>query len=198
MESLKQINSPILNYITECYDQPHRKYHSNDHLDRLFVIATEQELPLDMNQLFALVCHDVFYYPGDPLNEELSAQFARLAMSVDGIPEEDIKIVETIILNTKDHIPTIEESKVIIDLDLWDLSIGDRFRSGSQLVKEEFVPIIGEVTYHKGRISWLKKFLARDTIFVSEYATVGMEISARKNLQTELEHLQQQGFPGCT
>jgi len=191
-------DSSILKYIYEQYSDPTRKYHTNVHIDRMIDIVEEHDIEISTEQLWALLCHDVFYYPGDPLNEDKSAHFATMFMKMRDYEDADIKIVETIIMDTKTHIPTIEESKVIIDLDLWDLSDPERFRAGSQLIEMEFVPIIDSGAYHVGRIDWLKKFLARDTIFVSEYSTDRMEETARRNLQYELEHLEQLGFPGCT
>ena len=190
---------PTLKIIKEEYDKPYRIYHNNDHINRMFFVMDDQDMTLSMEQLWAIACHDVCYLPGDPLNEEKSANYATHYMKHVGFPQENIDIVQTIILDTKNHIPTIEESKPIIDLDLWDLADTERYLIGSQLVRDEYIfHLKDEGKYRHGRIEWLKKFLSRPTIFVSEYATDEMESNARKNLEAELKHLEQLGFPGCT
>ena len=165
------------------YSEPHRKYHTLKHIMRMFEIANENNIPLSHEQVDAIWIHDIVYnVPSDPeeSNEELSAQFAELQPDMTGS-----SYVAQMIRDTEKELPTIEGSKIVIDLDLWDIAYKSRFDANNVLIRAEY-PHLTEIQWLIGRTSWLKSFLGRDKIFVSKYATADMEQSARMNLEYEL------------
>lgn len=102
------------------YNEPYRKYHNLAHINHMLCKAQYHGVDLTPDQKLAVIYHDYVYVPGAKDNEELSAIKAfKVAKSIEGA---DPALVAAIILDTKDHIPTCEESKVVIDLDLLTLS----------------------------------------------------------------------------
>ena len=163
------------------YSEPHRKYHNLKHIMRMFEVAREQQMKLLKCQIEAIWLHDIVYnVPSkEKSNEELSALFAQHHCNVNG------DVVARIIRDTERELPSIPESNAVIDLDLWDLSDKDRFDANNPLIRAEFAHL-SEHQWLTGRAAWLRSFLDRKTIFVSEYATDKMEHDARMNLSYDL------------
>ena len=176
-----------MKYLTKRYTEPHRKYHTLTHVANMFYFATMNGIHLTYSQTIAVWFHDAVYVPGSLTNEEDSVKVFEDWTKINLLHSYQIEKIKTIILDTKNEIPTIEDSKIVIDLDLSRLGT-DKFEIDKQLIKEEFVPdFCTEEEFIKGRIKWLKKFLQRDTIYVSKiYPFFDNEKIARKNLQNEL------------
>ena len=166
------------------YNEAHRHYHNFLHIANMYETAKRYDLSLSKEQTVAIFFHDVIYQPGRTDNEIQSATifndwcFHQKANNIDS------SIVSRIILDTKDEIPTIDESKLVIDLDLYELST-DRYLTNLTNVKREYCEFYNEKQFNEGRIKWLKAFLDRDKIYVSEWGEQ-FEKLARYNLEDEL------------
>ncbi len=167
------------------YMEPHRYYHNFNHIARMFYIAKRNKIELTNEQTLAIFFHDVIYVPGRSDNEVKSAEYfydwCYYNHNVDGI---DGEIVGRIILDTKTELPSIEQSKIVIDLDLYDLGTL-LYATNSELIRKEFLTVYNEQQYISGRKNWIEGFLERDSIYVSDLG-IPLEQVARQNLIGEL------------
>lgn len=171
----------MLYTIYERYSEPHRKYHTLAHIMRMFEIANENNIPLEHEQVIAIWLHDIIYnIPAkEESNEELSAQFAEAQPDMSGS-----SYVAQMIRDTEKELPTIDESRIVIDLDLWDIADKERFAENNVLIRQEYGHLT-ELQWWTGRTAWLRSFLDRDQIFVSKYVSPQMKRDARENLAYE-------------
>jgi len=175
------------------YLEPHRVYHRLNHIVQMFEFAKTHGVTLSPEQMYAVLFHDAVYVPGAKDNEEKSAEvFLDWETSQHKFLFKT-DLIKQIILDTKEEVPTIEESELVIDLDLHQLAYTPEFQNNALLIREEFLPFVGEEGYNRGRAAWLKGMLARQTIFVSNHpAFRSIECAARWNLQNELRRLGQE------
>jgi pantetheine-phosphate adenylyltransferase len=97
------------------YQEPHRFYHTLDHLQDIYQQLEDKELADNKALLLATAYHDVIYNPQSSTNEENSAKyFMQYYKANDQLKQE----VYNIILDTKTHQPQSELSSVFCDLDL--------------------------------------------------------------------------------
>jgi pantetheine-phosphate adenylyltransferase len=109
------ISLGVNNNILDHYREPHRFYHTIEHLDDLCTQFEEQGYGDNDVLLLATIFHDIIYDPKSPTNEEDSARY------FNEIFTGDLRIkneVTGIILDTKTHKPQSELSKVFCDADL--------------------------------------------------------------------------------
>ena len=141
-----------------------------------------RQLRLDDVQIYAIWYHDAIYETRSKTNEEDSAALATEALRTIGWDEARIERVARIVLDTKDHAPTIPGSAEVIDLDLSSLAAdwaiyernGERIRREYHWVPEdEFVTATRE---------FLASFLDRERIFTTEWGAE-LEGKARENIQ---------------
>jgi pantetheine-phosphate adenylyltransferase len=99
------------------YTEPHRFYHTTQHLIEVITHLSKHKVVND--ELFlAAVYHDAVYNPKADDNEEQSANlFVKHALK-SGLSKQNIKQIEQLILDTKHHYPSSEKSKQLIDADL--------------------------------------------------------------------------------
>lgn len=98
--------------------EPHRKYHTVDHLDDLVRQIHECRELTDRERQFLLLAalfHDAVYDPRRNDNEERSAQ---LLMDHSDAGNPDIQTVVRIVRDTKDHAPSDELSKRFSEMDM--------------------------------------------------------------------------------
>ena len=161
-------------HIIPAYLEPHRMYHNLGHIQNMIDIAVTYGVNLDQNQLNAILGHDIVYQPGNSDNEERSAdkflEIMKTDISYDTcIPEDmkscddDFNIISQIILDTKNHIPTIYQSEDVIDLDLFELGT-DKYFDNMVLIRQEFCKF-NDKEFNAGRIKWLESMVAREQLF---------------------------------
>lgn len=175
--------------IYEMYTEPHRHYHNLNHIARMFQTAAEQKIELSEMQIWAIWFHDIIYEVGANDNEERSAEVVGKRLEIDhgsGIFfPKFVEEIKTIIRDTQDEVPTIEESKVVVDLDLWDLAAERRYWLNRDLIEKEMLTKCTMKEWKEGRAKWLGMMLDRDRIYWSEYADEAMERRARCNMEAE-------------
>lgn len=176
----------LVDYVAPFYAEPHRRYHTLGHIRTMFGRAGMCGIELTQEQVVAIFFHDIVYSVpvGACSNEETSAQMAIQYCNQYDIP--NIDTIATIIRDTETHIPSIEESEVVIDLDLWGLSDNTYWTNGV-LIHEEMLIGMSELEYMHGKRKWLKSMLDRDKIYVSDIGDPLMEVCARGNLEHDLD-----------
>ena len=187
--------------IIKCYNEEHRKYHTLRHITKMlenviFFNLNEDNL-VKIN--LAILYHDIRYVPLSTTNESNSAKkftndcFKEIVIVEEEIfrNKEAIKHINTMILDTKNHVPTIELSKVLIDLDLWDLANYELYLSGSDLVEQEYSPrFCSKKEYIIGRIKWINRMLNKKQIFYTDYCIDhNFNERAKSHLRLDLQHL---------
>ena len=170
------------------YTEEHRHYHNLEHITRMFMVARSAGMELTEAQIFAIWFHDAVYCvpttePGQ--NEHESAVLAGAYLS-EWYDIEFCEKVETIIMDTRNHVPSMPESEVVIDLDLWDLADPRRYWTNLALIRREMLTGHTLEEFNTGRPKWLRGMYDRDRVFHSTYATPGMERRAKDHLGTEL------------
>lgn len=186
------IQDELYRDITIAMSQPHRKYHTMTHLAEMFTVAALYHIQLTLVQRYAILFHDVVYnVPAWSLgNEELSAREAERLLPLAGLSDSQVRHVAQIIRDTQQEIPTIEQSAIVIDLDLAGLALN--YWGNLDLIREEFGHL-SDKDFKSGRVKWLKSMLAREKIFVSGWFN-HLEAPARENIEREIELLAEEGY----
>lgn len=155
-------------------------------LDEIFVPYMMMEHAKTLRA--AILYHDVEYSPGAWDNEYRSAIVAARECGLQGWQNNE---VQRLIMLTKDHLTNDEDSlgKIIIDLDLAGLA-SDEYESNSKKIRREFYKLSDE-EWRAGRVAWLEKFLARPTIYLTDYGKENWETDARFNMVLELNYLKE-------
>jgi predicted metal-dependent HD superfamily phosphohydrolase len=185
-------------YIIPPYLEQHRFYHNIRHIQNMIDIAVIYSVNLDQNQLNAILGHDMVYRPGASDNEERSAEkfidILKTAISYDiCIPEDmkscdkDFEVISQIILDTKNHMPTIELSRNVIDLDLFELGT-DRYFDMMIMIRQEYCKFTDK-EFNAGRIKWLEGMLAKEQLFYGFVHDQLQEVEwkAFENMKNELK-----------
>jgi predicted metal-dependent HD superfamily phosphohydrolase len=155
--------------VKEFYSEPHRKFHSWNHIESGFSLL-ENVKKVSVEQKIAWLYHDIFYKPGSSDNESLSASKAVKDINENNDTNMiDTNIVSIIILDTKKHIPSIEQSKLVLDIDMSCLALRDyqEFFNLRILAAREFLSY-GKDNIVIGTKKFIKETLEQKQIFHSE------------------------------
>lgn len=175
--------------IIQRYQESHRKYHTIKHISEMLIAA--ENFVLSEEQLLAVWYHDAIYEPLSLDNEERSANIAVDELSKQGVPTSMLETIKTIVLDTKEHEPTIDDSAIVLDLDMAILaSTPERYNEYIKQIRDEFNTIPDSYYYpHRKRFveKCLRKAQAR-TLYHTKFGKPLNEI-AEKNLDDELRYL---------
>ena len=177
--------------IADAYGEPHRHYHTLEHIGRLLALfhTVRRRLAAPDAAELALWLHDVVYDPRATDNEEKSAAFARQVCTTGGIKPEVAELTAALILATKHTAPPeAPDARYVVDVDLSILGAPpeefDRYEV--QIKAEQAFRPDGEFRQRRARI--LRAFLDRPRIFLTpEFAAY--EAPARANLARALSRL---------
>ena len=114
----------LYNLASRVYDENNHPYHNIKHIRDMIEIAADFDLPISRTQKLAILFHDIIYMPFAKNNEEQSVKKMKSFFTLEDLScyeREIIAKASEIIMDTKTHIATIEESKTVIDLDLVSL-----------------------------------------------------------------------------
>jgi predicted metal-dependent HD superfamily phosphohydrolase len=173
------------------YGEPHRKYHTTDHLmavledvDRLLV-EVEVDDPEEVR--LAALFHDAVYDPQSSTNEIDSAELVAVVLA-GLVPDEAIATVRRLVLATASHQPAALDEAVLLDADLAILgSSREEYAAYVAAVRAEFAHV-DDNGWQIGRSRVLWSFLGRDRIFHTP-PMAAREADARRNIEVELETL---------
>jgi predicted metal-dependent HD superfamily phosphohydrolase len=186
------------NLITR-YKEPHRHYHTTQHL--LDVLTMIDKLA-DDHDLFlvrlAAWYHDAVYAipAGQLSNEEASARLALRELSLVGLEQEDLNQVARLIRLTETHLPGPRdpEGELLCDADLSILASNPATYVGYvAAVRAEYAQV-PEEEFLAGRLALLSELADREIFRTSK----GRQLTdaARANLNTEIAALSERlGIP---
>ena len=190
----------MLEDLTKRYMEPHRKYHTLDHILKMFQVAKYMRKKLTPEMYWAIWFHDAVYnVKADPgFNEAESAELCAYWMEDANFSDQTVAYTKRLILSTATALepgaPKLsKEQWVICGLDLY--SFGNRCCSERIAVqlREEFEHV-SEEDWVKGRGAFLQRLLDKEYIIHSSFflSTPGFDtwhVAARNNISRELEIL---------
>jgi predicted metal-dependent HD superfamily phosphohydrolase len=174
--------------------EPHRRYHTVDHLIAVLTRATELTVYTHDPDSVALAVwfHDSVYEPDRSENEERSARLAERALTEAGVDAERTAEVARLVRLTVHHDPAEgdRDGEVLCDADLGVLAGSPtEYAEYAAAVREEygFVP---DEDFRAGRAELLRYLLALPRLFRTAHGRELWEPVARRNVGTELELLE--------
>lgn len=194
------INS-MFNAIEIYYSQPHRFYHTLQHIKTMIAAAryyfdTSHQLVSDVAAFwFALWYHDIIYEPKITDNELQSALFAKKALKTLHIDNRIADRVYKLIIATKHTKPVSNKNEnhatenLLLDCDL--IILGSSrivYNQYAQAVRKEYQFVPAPI-YNKKRAAILTFFLQGDTIFNTSFFEDKFGKQAKENMKYELEGL---------
>ena len=139
--------------ILKHYQEPHRFYHTLEHLDDICDQLERKGFGDNDILLLATVFHDIIYEPRSATNEEDSAAYFNEVFTGDQAIKDE---VTRIILDTKSHQPKTELSRVFCDVDLNILHQSfDRLLVYEQQIFKEF-QFVDHAIYRQKRVEVLQ------------------------------------------
>lgn len=175
--------------LERCYSEPHRRYHTFQHLEECLEELDEIEGEEERLALIevALWFHDAVCQPGAATNAALSASLAREFLLECQASESVMEFVRDMIMATQDHRAMDDPDAAImiaLDLNIFARS-PQRFAAYEKQVREECAAT-DEATYREQRRTWLQGFLDRPVIYESETMRDIYEEQARFNLENAI------------
>ncbi len=170
--------------------EPHRRYHTTDHLiavlNRVDELAHHADDP-DAVRLAAWF-HEAVYLPDRSTNEERSARLAERALPEAGVSRETTAEVARLVRLTIEHDPAERDhnDQVLCEADLAVLAGGPQEYAAAVRAEYAFVP---DDAFRAGRADVLRQLLGQEPLFRTPTGQTRWERVARRNLATELELL---------
>jgi predicted metal-dependent HD superfamily phosphohydrolase len=174
------------------YEEPHRRYHTVQHLDECF--ARLDEAPVAVAHRYevelALWFHDAVYDTRRQDNEAQSAALARREGARAGLPEAVLARLVTLILATRhDASPATPDEALLVDVDLAILGAPvDRFDEYERQVQAEYAWVPAPL-FRRKRREILGAFLSRPSVYGTEAFRARFEDAARANLSRSIRAL---------
>lgn len=193
----------MLNKLYKAYGEPHRKYHTFEHILRMFQIAQQRGLALTEAQVFAVWFHDVVYNipVSGKSNEALSVVTAYEWLFNSNHTIELAHEVANIILATEKVLepgaPELTDAAwQVVGLDLYDLGTY-RYWHNRDLIREEMAHLSDE-QWKEGRSKFLRMLLDKGTIimggsFFNRTENGVWHGNAVRNIEIELKQLEEEG-----
>ncbi|RMI35662.1 HD domain-containing protein [Nocardia stercoris] len=175
------------------YREPHRRYHTVDHLTAM--LRAIDRLAADADDVTAVVLaaffHDAIYVIGAPDNEDRSAELAESVLTAAEFDPATVAEVVRLVRLTAAHAPEPGDRNgaVLCDVDLAVLggSAAD-YAAYTAAVRAEYATVPDDL-FRGGRAAVLQSLLDLPRLFHAEIARAAYEVAARANLSTELREL---------
>jgi predicted metal-dependent HD superfamily phosphohydrolase len=172
------------------YAEPHRRYHTTEHLaevlDRVEELAGEAD---DAGAVrLAAWFHDAVYDPSRGDNEERSAVLATRMLADTDLPAATVAEVARLVRLTTTHDPAEgdRDGAVLCDADLAILAAPpERYAAYAAAVREEYAAVPDEA-FRAGRAPILRSLLDLPALYRTAHGREHWEAAARHNARTEL------------
>jgi predicted metal-dependent HD superfamily phosphohydrolase len=174
------------------YSEPHRHYHTLQHLDECFGwLAETRALAEHPGEIeLALWFHDAIHDVKRDDNEMKSAEWATSAVLAAGLRSDVADRIHDLIMATcHNAAPHTRDAQLLVDIDLSILgALPVRFDEYERQVRAEYewVPAL---IFKRERRRILAAFLARPRIFTTDTFFDRLESAARSNLQRSIASL---------
>lgn len=178
--------------LVAAWSEPQRRYHTVRHLlDCLALLEPALHLaehPAEVE--IALWFHDAILDLKAKDNEARSAEWAEQALSAADIASDVRGRVHDLIMATRhDAQPVATDAKLLVDIDLAILGAdAERFDEYEVQVRQEYA-WVPALLFRRSRREILTGFLARPTIYGTDWFRERFEASARRNLARSIARL---------
>lgn len=179
--------------LIERWSQPHRRYHTLEHLAvMLGVIDAHADLADDADAVrLAAWFHDAVYEPFAPDNEERSAGLAAAVLPGLGVAADRVAEVVRLVRLTAGHAvaPGDRNGALLADADLAVLASEPAdYARYAAAVRDEYAAV-PEDAFRSGRAQILSTFLSRPELFRAVPARAEWTARAHDNLRAEITTL---------
>lgn len=181
------------------YRQPHRHYHTVDHVRSVLVALDELSQPAKPSTAARLAVwfHDAVYEGVAGDDEEASAVLAERQLAALGTPAGVVAAVAAMVRATARHTQAASavdhDTALVLDADLSILAAPepdyDRY---VEQVRREYSHVPSD-RFTIGRQAVVAGLLGRERLFLSPGGEARFESAARRNLSRELHQLDQSG-----
>jgi len=182
----------LLTQLAARYSEPHRHYHTLEHLDaclrHLASVRAQLERPAETT--LALWFHDAIYEVGASDNERRSADWARQALlDAGGAPDAAERVHAAIMATRHDQPATTADQQLLLDADLAILGASaPQFDAYEQQIFREYASV-PRAAFRSNRRRILQGFLDRPRIYHSAAFHDAREAQARANLARSIRAL---------
>jgi predicted metal-dependent HD superfamily phosphohydrolase len=174
------------------YAEPHRRYHTTEHLHHVLVMIDELAESQDLFLVrLAAWFHDAVYGipAGQVSNEEASARLAIRTLTRVGLEQEDLNQIARLVRLTETHVPGARdpEGELLCDADLSILAAEpEAYARYVEQIREEYAAV-PEQDFLAGRLTILTGLADREIFRTAK----GHRLTerARTNLEAEMESL---------
>ena len=186
------IASSVFDELVARYSEPHRKYHTLQHLAECLAhfeaVRHLAEQPGEVE--IALWFHDGIYDTQRHDNERQSADWARAVLEGHGAPPASVQRVDDLIMATcHSALPVSPDAKLLVDVDLSILgALPPRFAEYEEQIRQEYAFVPGEI-FRRKRGEILRAFLGRPFIYSTPHFQAALEARARDNLRLAISTL---------
>ncbi|GAB3868636.1 metal-dependent phosphohydrolase [Dactylosporangium cerinum] len=175
------------------WSEPHRRYHTLDHLTVMLGVIDEHAEVADDPLAVRLAAwfHDAIYEPNTADNEERSAVLAISVLPGLGVPADRVAEVARLVRLTAGHAvePGDRNGALLADADLAILAAPPAdYARYAAAVREEYAAV-PEDAFRAGRAQILGTFLAEPDLFRAVPARAEWTARAHDNLRTEITTL---------
>jgi predicted metal-dependent HD superfamily phosphohydrolase len=182
----------LLAELTARYAEPHRAYHTMQHIGECFtVLEPAESLARRLGEvMLALWFHDAIYDTRAHDNEARSAQWARASLLAAGADAGTAERVHGLVLATTHRAaPHDPDAQLVVDVDLAILGApGARFAEYERQIREEYAWVPADA-FRERRARVLGSFLERPAIYGTAHLATRLETRARQNLRRSLARL---------
>jgi predicted metal-dependent HD superfamily phosphohydrolase len=178
--------------LVQCYSEPHRHYHTLQHLAECFDHLSELKPHLAHNSEveLALWFHDAIYDTHRADNEALSARWAADSARSAGVSEPSVRLIVQLVMATcHASEPKGADAETLVDADLGILgATSERFIEYESQIRQEYA-WVPEPVFRARRVEILTRLLDRPHIFSTELFRNRYEARARANLLKSIHRL---------
>jgi predicted metal-dependent HD superfamily phosphohydrolase len=174
------------------YAEPHRRYHTAEHLQHVLIMIDELAETQDLYLVrLAAWFHDAVYAipAGQVSNEEASARLAIRMLARAGLEQEDLNQIARLVRLTETHVPGARdpEGELLCDADLSILAAEpDAYARYVGQIREEYAAV-PEQDFLAGRLAVLTELADREIFRTAKGRR--LTASARTNLEAEMRTL---------
>lgn len=176
--------------LIRAWDEPQRRYHDQSHLIWLLDEA-DRRAALIRDPAFvgyAIWFHDAVSMPGEPDNEQLSAEWARTSLAHD--PDLAARVASVIEM-TKNHAEggAVGDAALFLDMDIAILGAPwETYCAYAAGIRAEY-PHINDAAFAGGRGAFLAKQLDLPHLFRTQIYEDELAATARANMRWEAEEM---------
>ena len=180
---------PSCDDLLERWQEPHRAYHTLEHLAHCFSVYDRSPYRYPLVEL-SLWFHDAIYDPRSATNEADSAELADHVMQSVGLQESQRDTVKRCILATRHRDPPQNALEgLTLDVDLVILGAGRRcYTRYERGIRTEYAWVPGD-DYRRERGRILHRFLTHRDLYQLPWFRRRYSVKAKANLRWSLRYL---------